>query len=343
MWTEQVELRLQELLGEGSQGRVFKALRRDRRTGLSQTVAVKILHSRNAVELWRNEFESLLRVRSPYCVQVLSFERVQGHPALVLEYVEGVTLRDLVNMSVLSLEEIAEIRIQIEVGLRDLAREKLFHGDLSPHNVMVDHEGRIRLFDFGLANSQTQHARLTPEFAAPERLQGQKPSLNSDLFSLQRLEAFLKGDRQHERTEGSPSRRFSSPVQQQKTLARKVREIRATQNAIRAQTTKVLNRTGPKERTPSFSLASGLLFLLLGSSSPHLHGEGPFAVLRIRTQKWFSVRLDGRSPIYTPADIGIPDQKTHALEWQNHHQRGRLTIQMNPGQVLTLHDRDLTH
>ena len=80
MWRRNVHLQKLELLGEGSQGQVFKARRLDPQSGLCQTVALKILHSRTAVELWRQEFESLSQIRSPYCVQVHSFERYGRRP-----------------------------------------------------------------------------------------------------------------------------------------------------------------------------------------------------------------------------------------------------------------------
>src|SRR3954471_20522810 len=109
MWRQEIRTQLKELLGEGGQGCVFKALRTDRESRLSQTVAVKILHSKTAVELWRKEFESLHRVRSPYCVQVLSFERVRGRPALILEYIEGVSLAALGRTCYLSEPDLTEI------------------------------------------------------------------------------------------------------------------------------------------------------------------------------------------------------------------------------------------
>src|ERR1035437_9654097 len=113
LWNS-IGFELLELLGEGSQGSVYKALRSDRSSGLRQIVAVKILHSKTAVSLWRQEFESLSRVRSNYCVQVLSFEWFKRRPALILEFVEGASLAQLGQMCILNDDEIYEISAQLQ-------------------------------------------------------------------------------------------------------------------------------------------------------------------------------------------------------------------------------------
>src|SRR5690348_4746918 len=114
MWWSSVRIQRLELLGEGGQGRVYKALRHDRATGLTQTVALKILHSKTAVDLWRHEFESLARVQSAYCVRVLYFERFRGRPALVLEHIEGASLAQLSHSFLLDARDLDEIRAQLE-------------------------------------------------------------------------------------------------------------------------------------------------------------------------------------------------------------------------------------
>ena len=198
MIVPRIRLHLRKVIGEGGQGRVYEAVRLDPSTNLRQTVAVKLLHSRTSVDLWRKEFSSLAEVRSPYCVRVLSFERVRGRPALILEHVRGVSLTEWHRAQIGSPECRDEILAQVHAGLRDLRAQGSYHGDLSPNNVMIDDRGGIRLLDFGLANGHGADLRCTPEFAAPERLRGAPPEYASDLYSLGQLQTFLGGPRSPE-------------------------------------------------------------------------------------------------------------------------------------------------
>lgn len=340
MWSRTVHLEWGELLGEGSQGRVFKALRRDRSTGLTQTIAVKILHSKNAVEIWKREFESLSRVRSPYCLQVLGFERLRHRPALILEYVEGVPLMDLARSQLLDGDDIDEISAQIAMGLRDLSQQQVFHGDLSPHNVLVDQEGHIRLLDFGLANYGGSEVRLTPAFAASQRLAGQPASFETDLISLAKLVAFLKGQdvscfQNHQPPADSHPERC-------RLLGMKVRtrlEIQKTYRDLRTKTV-----TERKKRKSSIQLMGLLVFLMVTASSgaDRMVFRKP-SMLRVRTRMWHHLSLDGREIGYAPAEIPILDNKFHHLRWHSPEKEGSLEFRLEPGELRLITDRDLTH
>lgn len=340
MWNQGIHYERLELLGEGGQGRVFKALRKDRATGLSETVALKILHSETAVELWKKEFESLRRVRSPYCVQVLSFDRVQRRPALILEFVDGVSLLQLGRSCVLDCEDVKEISAQIEAALEDLNRFGAVHGDLSPANVLVGRDGRIKLLDFGLANTSGVHARLTPEFASPERLAGGVPTIQDDLFSLRRIESFLLG-----RTHGS-SRDKSGILpdpRAQEILARKVSEYlkrKQWTQRFKTRTQQVLFK--PVRR---FQRALGLSLTglaLITASSAATNKESPLAAtLLVRTLKWHRFTVNGRDAGYSPLNIVIPAREIIQLGWKNARGTGHRQLILDPGQHLLLEDRDL--
>src|SRR5690348_7962163 len=126
--------RLVEFLGEGLNSCVYRAFKEDKDLGVRHEVALKILKSETQVAAWRSEFSRLAKVRSPYCVALLGWEVVDTRPALVLEYVKGVTLEDLRRFGDLSVENINEICAQALLGLSDLDEAGLFHGDLSLHN-----------------------------------------------------------------------------------------------------------------------------------------------------------------------------------------------------------------
>lgn len=355
MWGKPIEYEILELLGEGGQGSVYKVLRRDRASGLCQTVAAKILHSKNAVDLWRREFESLARVRSPYCVQVHAFERLEGRPALILEYVEGLSLLQLARAGVLDSTDITELIAQIELALIDLHAQGLFHGDLSPANVLVDVHGSIRLLDFGLANgTSSETIRLTPEFAAPERLEGEPAELASDLFSLGRIEQFLLG-RKASFDQHSP---YLRPHPAERTLrglksspsARAGLKLKATEQFERLHLARQLRAQTQAFSSPVPGVVSGrvvgfltalLLMTLSGASQSKV--SGAISVLHIRTKNWLHVSLNGSPLGYTPISVPLEPGKTYTLEWLSPSAHGQKRLSARSGTDLVLTDRDFSH
>jgi serine/threonine protein kinase len=356
-----MSFRLMELLGEGSQGCVYKALRCDRHSGMQQTVAIKILHSKNAVELWRQEFESLSRIRSPFCVQVLSFERYQRRPALVLEYVEGVSLGRLGQTCLLSVEDVTEVLAQIEHGLKDLHQHGIFHGDLSPQNVLLDVQGRVRLLDFGLANCHPDNIRATTQFTAPERLGGAQVSVATDIYSLGRLEQFLiAGDSNVSSSylDPEPSRRcfrhLPSHEARQKMLAEKVSRLlsRQKQNCTFTTTPMISPRPvhgpgggGGRRTILAAALMTGLIASCIptASQSRHQSPSGGVAVLNVRTRKWHLFRLNGRTIGYSPFSLPIEANQVMKLEWTSALRRGEKDLNLKPGDHLRLEDSDFSH
>lgn len=347
MWKPSIQFQLQDLLGEGSQGCVFKALRVDRETGMQQAVAVKILHSKTAVDLWKKEFDSLSRVRSPYCVSVLSFERIEGRPALVLELVDGISLNDLGSTCLLTPALIEEIIAQIQIGLEDLRAQGTVHGDLSPNNVMIDESGRIRLLDFGLANCEH---RLTPDFASPERLTGTAPDFAADLFSLGRIEQFLRGVKLSS-TQPSPylytiaSLRHVRDIQtqppRQAMLAATIQELRARRRVRQHTRTVGPFTVGRSSKGWILSvLACAWVFATSGASQAIQLASG---FVSLRTQNWHYFLVDGTPVGYAPITVQLKAGKTHRLEWISSQGRGSRELSLKRDEHLIFADHDLTH
>lgn len=349
MWNRGIRYSIQNSLGEGSQGRVFKALRSDRRSGLRQTVAIKVLHSENAVETWRKEFESLNQVRSPYCVQVFAFERLHGRPSLVLEWVDGVTLQRLAESQLLNPDEISEILAQLEQAVLDLDRDGLFHGDLSPRNVMIDTRGRIRLLDFGLANSSSRAQRLTPDFAAPERLCGAPAGLAADIFSIGCIERHLGAN-----ATGSPYLQLSP----ERRAMRGLRPDSRTQIALGAKVTYLQSLGGFPARDQTkrlelplsrrvraakfLALAMALALLALPGAAPKADFR-PHSVLQIRARQWLQVRTRGGAWRFAPLTIRLENGEPLRLEWRSARAAGEKRVRLKPGSGRVLTDRDFSH
>ena len=182
--SSQNEYTLVESIGSGSMSEVFKALRKDSKGEFEEVVALKIFYSEEKLDVWKREYQSLSRVNSKNCVRVLSFEWVQDKPALCLEFVDGDTLSSIVETSQLSEALFEEVAAQIAKGLKDLWNIGLFHGDLSPRNVMVDCYGQVKLLDFGLGNFEGEVKYGTPLFIHPSLRTGGQPSQITETFAL---------------------------------------------------------------------------------------------------------------------------------------------------------------
>ncbi len=184
-------------LGRGGFATVYEA---QDETLLKKRVVVKVLHTAK-IDEWllrkfRQEKEALARIDDPGVVAVLDEGKTPGNlPYLVMQYVDGVTLRKLVKPGGMAAERAAEILRQIGCGLAAAHKEKVLHRDLKPENVMIqegENGDRVRLIDFGIAgitdsvySSDTQSTRVagTYRYMPPEQAEGDV-SEKSDIYAL---------------------------------------------------------------------------------------------------------------------------------------------------------------
>ena len=151
--TERFELLTQ--LGRGGMGTVWKA--RDAESG--EIIALKLLHSlyvddADYVARFEREVEVSQRILSPNVVRVLGYGKREGVPYVAMEYVDGVSLRDLVReRGSLPWEEAKPILRQIAEGLGAAHGAGVIHRDVKPSNIMVDTSGTVKLLDFGIARA----------------------------------------------------------------------------------------------------------------------------------------------------------------------------------------------
>jgi serine/threonine protein kinase len=156
---------LQALIGAGGMSQVYRGL--DRTTG--QTVAVKALkpallsaHSTH-LERFMREGELLRALDHPNIVKLLEVFEDHGQQFLVMEYVPGGSLRDVLTATPqLPLERVLWIALDLADALTRAHRLDIIHRDLKPENVLIAGDGTPRLTDFGIAQLVTQ-ARLTGE------------------------------------------------------------------------------------------------------------------------------------------------------------------------------------
>jgi serine/threonine-protein kinase len=163
---------------------------------LGRNVAIKLLHRRFAaddefVERFRREASSAAGLQHPHVVAVYDRGAWDGTFYIAMEYLEGRTLKRLVQEEApLSAPRAIDLTIQILRAARFAHKRGIIHRDLKPHNVIVDDEGRAKVTDFGIAKAgasdmtQTGSIMGTAQYLSPEQAQGFAVSAPSDLYSV---------------------------------------------------------------------------------------------------------------------------------------------------------------
>ena len=175
-----------EAMASGSMGAVYKA----ERVPVGKLVAIKFLHSSYAKDSeFLARFERETRVMSklahPNCVSVVDFGVWEGAPYLVMEYVAGTTLRELMDEGPLPAQRALALARQITAGLAHAHAQGIVHRDVKPANIMISEEigtgDHVRILDFGLARlrgavgrdaTQANVVVGTPNYMAPEQTIG---------------------------------------------------------------------------------------------------------------------------------------------------------------------------
>jgi predicted Ser/Thr protein kinase len=186
-----------EQLGRGGMGVVFKA----RQTRLDRLVALKVLPEQTArdpafAERFSREARALARLNHPGIVAVHDFGQVDGRSYLVMEYVDGVNLRQRLQAGRLTLADIMQMIAQLCDALQYAHDQGIVHRDIKPENVLLDPKGRVRIADFGIARllaRQTSDYTLTGpwqvmgtlHYMAPEQIENpQAVDHRADIYSL---------------------------------------------------------------------------------------------------------------------------------------------------------------
>lgn len=181
--------RIDACVGDGGFGEVFAAWD----TKLHRKVAIKKLKSSTDKTNLLYEARRAVSLRHPSFVQVFSIEHVGLTQFIVMEYVEGITLREKINAQQISLDEAFSIFNELFSAIEFAHRKKLVHGDLKPSNIMCEPSGSLRILDFGLAKQLESDDTIplhstnligTIAYVAPERILGAELSCASDIFAL---------------------------------------------------------------------------------------------------------------------------------------------------------------
>lgn len=185
--------RIVDEVASGGMAVVYRAIQ----DSLNRTVAIKALKSSAAAEpqivvRFEREAQSLANLQHENIVHVYDFHRERGALFIVMEYVQGIDLYDLLDQcGRLPYDVAAVIAMQVARALDYIHFRSIIHRDIKPANIMVARQGGVKLMDFGIARDRNFDDLTeagtgigTPAYMSPEQILGDKLDPRSDLFSL---------------------------------------------------------------------------------------------------------------------------------------------------------------
>ncbi len=191
------QLEILECLGRGGMGVVYRA----RQPKLNRLVALKLLAPEKGAdakfaERFTREAQALARLNHPNIVTVYDFGEAGGHCYLLMEFVDGVSLRQMLESRKLQPEEALAIVPRICDALQYAHEQGIVHRDIKPENILLDKQGRVKIADFGIAKlvgagqpqaplTEEQSVIGTPHYMAPEQIEHPlQVDHRADIYSL---------------------------------------------------------------------------------------------------------------------------------------------------------------
>ena len=180
-----------EKIGTGGMSDVYKA--KDHK--LNRFIAVKVLkqefsENANFVSKFRIEAQAAAGLMHPNIVNVYDVGEEDGIYYIVMELVEGITLKKYIEKKArLSVKEAVSIAIQVSMGIEAAHNNHIIHRDIKPQNIMISKEGKVKVTDFGIAkaatsNTITSNVMGSVHYTSPEQARGGYSDERSDIYSL---------------------------------------------------------------------------------------------------------------------------------------------------------------
>ena len=180
-------------IGEGGMANVYLA----NDTILDRKVAIKVLrgdlsNDEKFIRRFKREALSVSNLSHPNIVEVYDVGEEEGNYYIVMEYIEGKTLKQLLQKrGALTLTEVIDIMSQLTDGLAHAHEAYIIHRDIKPQNIMIEDNGLVKITDFGIAmalNStqltQTNSVMGSVHYLPPEQANGKGSTVKSDIYSL---------------------------------------------------------------------------------------------------------------------------------------------------------------
>ena len=182
---------IKDLIGSGGMAEVYRAFCHK----MQRTVAIKVLkeeYNDNAdfIKRFTQEALAAAQLSHPNLVNVYEVEHTDGFYYIVMEFVDGITLKEYIHQKgKLEQREAIGIAIQVANGLAEVHRRGIVHRDVKPQNMIISSDGKVKLADFGIARvvsteTMSQEAMGSVHYISPEHAQGKATDARSDLYSL---------------------------------------------------------------------------------------------------------------------------------------------------------------
>jgi serine/threonine-protein kinase len=184
---------IEEKISESTTTAVFRAFDEQ----LHRRVLLKVLHKhlandREIRERFVREARACAALKSEHIVQVYDLTEIDGAPAIVMEFVEGKSLKDVIaGEKDAAFDRTKKTAVHVLRGLSVAHSKGIIHRDIKPGNILVGNDGTIKVTDFGLASfaaspTVTMEGMVlgTPAYMAPEQLRGEEIDARTDLFAL---------------------------------------------------------------------------------------------------------------------------------------------------------------
>ncbi|HEY0243787.1 MAG TPA: protein kinase [Gemmatimonadaceae bacterium] len=184
--------KIQELVGEGAMGTVYRAVD----SVIGRTVAIKVMNASIARQQdhrqrFLREAQAAGSLQHPNVVTIYDLGELDGHLFIAMEYVHGTDLERLMTgAEPLKLQSKLDIIVDVLMGLSYAHKHGIVHRDIKPANVRVGEDGHAKIMDFGVAHlassdmTRTGIVVGTPSYMAPEQVMGGKAVPGTDLFAV---------------------------------------------------------------------------------------------------------------------------------------------------------------
>lgn len=190
-------------LGKGGMGEIFLA--EDIKSGIKVAIkcsGAEAIRDGGSKSRFRREAQAAFRLNHPNICAIYEITKENEREFIIMQYVDGVTLEQLLKMKSLSCDKIIGIALQITEGMIAAQDQNIVHLDIKPSNIMIDKSDQVKILDFGLAEfrprktadrktrrpesdlSEKDVVMGTVSYMSPEQTEGRDPDGRSDIFSF---------------------------------------------------------------------------------------------------------------------------------------------------------------